>query len=64
MSREEIVLDFLSKHDIPYSVYHHPEGKTIAEAKQWWRILSITGTSVMRQTVVCIARTYDALSGT
>ena len=37
MSREEIVLDFLSRHDIPYSVYHHPEGKTIAEAKQWWK---------------------------
>ena len=36
MTREETVLDFLSKHDISYSIYHHPEGKTIAEAKQWW----------------------------
>ena len=37
MTREETVLDFLSKHDISYSIYHHPEGKTIAEAKQWWK---------------------------
>ena len=37
MTREETVLDFLSKHDISYSIYHHSEGKTIAEAKQWWK---------------------------
>ena len=37
MTREETVLDFLSKHDISYSIYHHPEGKTIDEAKQWWK---------------------------
>ena len=37
MTREETVLDFLNRHEIPYSIYHHPEGKTIAEAKQWWK---------------------------
>ena len=37
MTREETVLNFLNQHGIPYSVYHHPEGKTIAEAKQWWK---------------------------
>jgi len=37
MTREETVLDFLNRHDIPYSIYHHPEGKTIAKAKQWWK---------------------------
>ena len=37
MSREETVLDFLNRHDIPFTIYHHPEGKTIAEAKQWWK---------------------------
>ena len=34
--REEIVLRYLDAHNIEYSVYHHPEGKTIEEAKQWW----------------------------
>lgn len=37
MTREEIVLDYLDTHAIPYSVYHHPEGKTIEEAKRWWK---------------------------
>ncbi|MBQ0141969.1 MAG: prolyl-tRNA synthetase associated domain-containing protein [Prevotellaceae bacterium] len=37
MTREEIVFDYLNKHDIHYSCYHHPEGKTIEEAKRWWR---------------------------
>lgn len=35
--REQIVLEYLSAHNIAYEVYHHPEGKTIEEAKQWWR---------------------------
>jgi Ala-tRNA(Pro) deacylase len=35
--REEIVLGFLERHAIPFDVYHHPEGRTIEEAKQWWR---------------------------
>ena len=37
MTRETIVLDYLDNHQIPYSVYHHPEGKTIEEAKRWWK---------------------------
>lgn len=37
MSREEIVFQYLQSHDIPYTVYHHPEGKTIEEAKRWWK---------------------------
>jgi len=35
--REEHVLRYLDEHEITYEVYHHPEGKTIEEAKQWWR---------------------------
>ncbi len=34
--REEKVLRYLDEHAIAYEVYHHPEGKTIEEAKQWW----------------------------
>lgn len=34
--REEKVLRYLDEHEIQYEVYHHPEGKTIEEAKQWW----------------------------
>ena len=37
MTREEIVLNFLNEHDIPFTVYHHPEGKTIEEAKRCWK---------------------------
>lgn len=37
MTREEKVLNYLQKHDIPYVCYNHPEGKTIEEAKRWWR---------------------------
>ena len=37
MTREEIVLNFLNEHDIPFTVYHHPEGKTIEEAKRRWK---------------------------
>jgi len=35
--REEKVLHYLDEHEIQYEVYHHPEGKTIEEAKQWWK---------------------------
>ena len=35
MTREEIVLNFLNEHDIPFTVYPPPEGKTIEEAKRW-----------------------------
>lgn len=36
MTREEKVLTYLREHDIPFTNYNHPEGKTIEEAKQWW----------------------------
>lgn len=35
--RQEKVLAFLREHNIPFSCYEHPEGKTIEEAKRWWR---------------------------
>lgn len=35
--REKVVLDYLDAHDIRYDVYHHPEGKSIEEAKRWWK---------------------------
>ena len=35
--KERIVLTFLDEHSLPYEVYHHPEGKTIEEAKRYWR---------------------------
>lgn len=34
--RQELVLRFLHNHDIPFTCYNHPEGKTIEEAKRWW----------------------------
>lgn len=37
MTREEKVLNFLKEHNIPFTNYSHPEGKTIEEAKRWWR---------------------------
>lgn len=37
MERQEIVLEYLRSHDIPFECYNHPEGKTIEEAKRWWR---------------------------
>ena len=37
MTREEIVLTYLREHDIPFCNYNHPEGKTIEEAKRWWK---------------------------
>ncbi len=36
MEREEKVLAFLREHNIAFTNYNHPEGKTIEEAKQWW----------------------------
>jgi Ala-tRNA(Pro) deacylase len=35
--RQTRVLDFLDGHRIAYECYNHPEGKTIEEAKRWWR---------------------------
>lgn len=35
-SRADLVFEWLTKHDIPFTCYAHPEGKTIEEAKQWW----------------------------
>lgn len=37
LTREEKVLSYLREHDIPFTSYNHPEGKTIEEAKRWWR---------------------------
>ena len=37
MTREEKVLTYLREHDIPFTNYNHPEGKTIEEAKKWWK---------------------------
>jgi len=34
--REATVLRYLDANGIAYEVYHHPEGKTIEEAKQYW----------------------------
>ena len=35
--RQAQVLDYLDGHGIKYECYNHPEGKTIEEAKRWWR---------------------------
>ena len=35
--RQEAVLSYLEVHGIPFTCYNHPEGKTIEEAKQWWK---------------------------
>jgi len=37
MTREEVVYKFLNDNNIPYTSYNHPEGKTIEEAKRWWK---------------------------
>lgn len=37
MSREETVLNYLREHGIVFDNYNHPEGKTIEEAKRWWK---------------------------
>jgi Ala-tRNA(Pro) deacylase len=34
--RQERVLRYLDEHHIPFTIYNHPEGKTIEEAKRWW----------------------------
>ena len=35
--RADRVFEWLAAHDIPFSCYAHPEGKTIEEAKRWWQ---------------------------
>jgi hypothetical protein len=35
MEREEQVLTYLREHNIAFTCYHHPEGKTIEEAKTY-----------------------------
>ena len=35
--RQQAVENYLHSHHIAYTVYNHPEGKTIEEAKRWWR---------------------------
>ena len=35
--RQKKVITYLKEHDIPFTYYNHPEGKTIEEAKRWWR---------------------------
>lgn len=35
--RQERVEAFLKQNAIPYTCYNHPEGKTIEEAKRWWK---------------------------
>ena len=35
--RQKKVINYLKEHDIPFTCYNHPEGKTIEEAKQWWK---------------------------
>ncbi len=37
MTREEVVYNYLNEHQIPFTSYNHPEGKTIEEAKRWWK---------------------------
>ena len=37
MERQEKVLAYLKEHGIAYECYNHPEGKTIEEAKRWWK---------------------------
>ena len=34
--RQQQVISFLEEHDIHFTCYNHPEGKTIEEAKRWW----------------------------
>lgn len=35
--RQQNVLQYLEAHDIAFTTYNHPEGKTIDEAKRWWK---------------------------
>ena len=32
--RQQKVLEYLKAHNIPFTTYNHPEGKTIEEAKR------------------------------
>ena len=35
--RQERVFNYLRERNIPFTCYSHPEGKTIEEAKRWWK---------------------------
>ena len=35
--RQAQVEQFLQSHGIEYTLYNHPEGRTIEEAKRWWK---------------------------
>ena len=37
MTRQETVLEYLRERHIAFTCYNHPEGKTIEEAKRWWK---------------------------
>ena len=37
MERRQKVYDYLTSHGIAFTHYEHPEGKTIEEAKRWWK---------------------------
>ncbi len=37
MERQEKVLGYLRENGIGFECYNHPEGKTIEEAKVWWK---------------------------
>ena len=37
VDREAIVLDYLDRNGIEYSIYHHPETPTIEIAKKYWK---------------------------
>lgn len=37
MTRAEKVIKFLRDNNIPFDYYTHPEGKTINDAKLWWK---------------------------
>lgn len=37
MTREEKVYDYLRSHSLEFTAYNHPEGKTIEEARRWWK---------------------------
>ena len=47
--RQEKVLRYLTEHDIPFTTYNHPEGKTIEEAKRWWKDDSRHGCHLARR---------------
>ena len=37
MTRQETVLEYLRDRQLAFTCYNHPEGKTIEEAKRWWK---------------------------